>query len=58
MHTKKTVQVTINGRERTRTEITCEKGGQPFVVVYDGQSCPTCGQMFNGLGQAITHRGY
>ena len=58
MHQKQRVTVTINGQERTRIEVTCREGGRPFVIMHDGQTCPTCGQMFNALGQSITHKGY
>ncbi len=58
MHTKERIQVTLDGRERTRTKVTCEQGGKAFVITHDGQTCPTCGQMFNALGQSITHKGY
>lgn len=58
MHKKERVEVTIGGKERTRTKVTCEESGQSFVLTHDGQTCPSCGQMFNLLGQSITHRGY
>jgi hypothetical protein len=58
MHQKQRVTTTINGQERTRIEVTCREGGLPFVITRDGQTCPTCGQMFNLVGQAITHKGY
>ena len=58
MHQKQRVTTTINGQERTRIEVTCREGGLAFVITRDGQTCPTCGQMFNLVGQAITHKGY
>ena len=58
MHSKETVLVTIDGKERTRTKVTCEESGQSFTLMRDGQSCPSCGQMFNLMGQRITHKGY
>ena len=58
MHTKEMVTVTIDGKERTRTKVTCAEGGQSFTLVRDGQTCPSCGQMFNLMGQRITHKGY
>ena len=58
MHTKERVTVIIDDRERTRTKVTCAESGVSFTIFADGQRCPSCGQMFNALGQAITHRGY
>lgn len=58
MHSKEQVTVTIDGKERTRTKMTCEESGQSFTLTRDGQTCPACGQMFNLMGQRITHRGY
>ena len=44
-------------QERIRTRITCEETGKSFTISHDGQRC-ACGQMFNLVGQRITHRGY
>ena len=57
MHTKDKVTTTVNGQERTRTRITCETTGAQFTIHHDGVRCDCC-QMFNLLGQRITHRGY
>lgn len=57
MHTKDKVTTTVNGQERTRTRITCEETGKSFTINHDGARC-ACGQMFNLVGQRITHRGY
>jgi hypothetical protein len=57
MHTKDTVTVSINGKERTRVHIKCEATGAGFTIHHDGARC-ACGQMFNLAGQRITHRGY
>ena len=57
MHTKDKVTVTVNGKERTRTRITCETTGASFTIHHDAVRCD-CGQMFNLLGQRITHKGY
>ena len=57
MHTKDKVTVTVNGQERTRTRVTCEETGKSFTINHDGARC-SCGQMFNLVGQRITHRGY
>lgn len=58
LHTKEPVTVTIDGKERTRTKMTCAESGQSFTLTRDGQNCPFCGQMFNLMGQRITHKGY
>lgn len=57
MHTKDKVTITVNGQERVRTRITCEETGKSFTITHDGARC-ACGQMFNLVGQRITHRGY
>lgn len=57
MHTKDKVTVMIDGKERVRTRVTCEETGKSFTITHDGARCP-CGQMFNLVGQRITHRGY
>ena len=57
MHTKDKVTTTVNGKELTRTRITCETTGASFTIHHDAVRCD-CGQMFNLLGQRITHRGY
>lgn len=57
MHTKDKVTTTVNGKERVRTRVTCEATGAQFTITHDGAQCP-CGQMFNLVGQRITHRGY
>ena len=57
MHTKDKVTVIVNGQERVRTRITCEETGKSFTITHDGARC-ACGQMFNLVGQRITHRGY
>lgn len=58
MHSKEAVTVTIDGKERTRAKVTCQESGQSFTLTRDGQTCPSCGQMFNLVGQRITGRGY
>ena len=57
MHTKDKVTVMIDGKERVRTRVACEETGKSFTITHDGARCP-CGQMFNLVGQRITHRGY
>lgn len=57
MHTKTQVEVQVNGKLRTRVRIACEVTGTSFVIHRDGEVCD-CGQMFNLVGQKITHRGY
>jgi hypothetical protein len=57
MHTKDKVTMVVDGKERTRTRITCEETGTRFTINHDGARC-ACGQMFNLVGQRITHRGY
>jgi hypothetical protein len=57
MHTKSSIEVTVNGKVRDRVAIKCEATGATFTITHDGQRCP-CGQMFNLWGQRITHRGY
>lgn len=57
MHTKDKVTTTVNGKERTRVRVTCEATGAQFTITHDGAQCD-CGQMFNLLGQRITHKGY
>ena len=57
MHTKDKVTITVDGKERVRTRIICEETGKSFTINRDGQQC-VCGQMFNLVGQRITHRGY
>ena len=57
MHTKDKVTITVNGQERIRTRVTCEETGKSFTINHDGARC-ACGQMFNLVGQRITHRGY
>ena len=57
MHTKDKVTVMVDGKERVRTRVACEETGKSFTITHDGARCP-CGQMFNLVGQRITHRGY
>ena len=57
MHTKDKVTVVIDGKERVRTRVACEETGKSFTITHDGARC-SCGQMFNLVGQRITHRGY
>jgi hypothetical protein len=57
MHTKSNVEVTVNGKTRNRVVVKCESTGAQFTITHDGQTC-ACGQMFNLVGQRITHRGY
>ena len=57
MHTKDKVTIMVDGKGRTRTRVSCEETGKSFTISHDGQRC-ACGQMFNLVGQRITHRGY
>lgn len=57
MHTKSSIEVTVNGKVRNRVVVKCESTGTTFTITHDGQTC-ACGQMFNLWGQRITHRGY
>lgn len=57
MHTKDKVTIMVDGKGRTRTRVSCEETGKSFTINHDGARC-ACGQMFNLVGQRITHRGY
>lgn len=42
----------IGSREVTRVEGTCHCGTR-FVIEYDDDACPTCGQHYNLMGQEL-----
>jgi hypothetical protein len=57
-HEKKTVEMTAgDGRVLRRVQVDCSSG-RTFIIWNDGQKCPGCDQIFNLVGQRITHRGY
>lgn len=49
---RKTVTVSIDGKDRKRTRIRCLCGYKEHTLLYDGYVC-VCGQRYNLYGQRL-----